>query len=351
MAALRGASDGRLRRGECESARDTRTTPSDLVLADQVRRRLQDEGRVKYLMRVGLQVPNFTTPTGPAHLGDQFGAIAQQAERAGFYSLWVMDHFFQIGNMGRSEQEMLEGWSALAFAAGRTNHIRLGTLVTGVTYRYPGLLVKTATTLDVLSQGRAYFGVGAAWNEEEHNGLGVPFPPLAERFERLEETVRLALQMWEGNEQPFESKHYQLTRPLNAPNSVQRPHPPIMIGGGGEQKTLRLVAQYADACNLFARLGADTLQHKLDVLREHCEAVGRPYAAIEKTTLSTLNITRDGRNGSITPAQAVEELAQLASMGIDHAIFNTPRVYEPEFFDLVGAEVIPAVEKLVVAGR
>ncbi|MDE3230416.1 MAG: LLM class F420-dependent oxidoreductase [Chloroflexota bacterium] len=302
-------------------------------------------------MRVGLQVPNFTYPGEPGHLGDQFGAIAQQAERAGFYSLWVMDHFFQISVQGPPEDEMLESWSALAFAAGRTNHIRLGTLVTGVTYRHPGLLVKTATTLDVLSHGRAYFGVGAAWNEEEHKGLGVPFPPLAERFERLEETLQIARQMWAGDPAPFDGQHYRLARPLNSPNSVQRPHPPIMIGGGGEQKTLRLVAQYGDACNLYARLGEDTLRHKLTVLGEHCEALGRPYAEIEKTTLSTLNITRDGRDGSLTPQQAVEHLASLAALGIDHAIFNTPQVAQPEFFDLVGAEVIPAAERLAVAGR
>jgi F420-dependent oxidoreductase-like protein len=302
-------------------------------------------------MRVGLQVPNFTYPGGSAHLGDQFGAIAQQAERAGFYSLWVMDHFFQIAMAGPPENEMLEGWSALAFAAGRTNHIRLGTLVTGITYRHPGILIKTATTLDALSHGRSYFGVGAAWNEQEHDGLGVPFPPLGERFERLEETLKIAKQMWAGDEQPYQGKHYQLGRPLNSPNSVQRPHPPIMIGGGGETKTLRLVAQYGDACNLFARLGDDALIHKLSVLQGHCDAVGRPYAEIEKTTLSSLNITRDGRDGSITPAQAVEQFAALARLGIDHAIFNTPRVHEPEFFDLMGAEVIPAVEKLAVAGR
>jgi len=262
-----------------------------------------------------------------------------------------MDHFFQIAMAGPPEHEMLEGWSALAFAAGRTNHIRLGTLVTGVTYRHPGILVKTATTLDVLSQGRSYFGIGAAWNESEHDGLGVPFPPLAERFERLEETLQIAVQMWAGDERPYHGKHYQLGRPLNSPNSVQRPHPPIMIGGGGEQKTLRLVAQYGDACNLFARMGDEALQHKLSVLQAHCEAVGRPYAEIEKTTLSTLNITRDGRDGTMTPTQAIEHFAVLAQLGIDHAIFNTSHVHEPEFFDLLGAEVIPAVEKLAVAGR
>ncbi len=302
-------------------------------------------------MRVGLQVPNFTYLAGSAHLGDQFGSVAQQAERAGFYSLWVMDHFFQISMSGPPELEMLEGWSALAFAAGRTNHIRLGTLVTGVTYRHPGILVKTATTLDVLSHGRAYFGIGAAWNEQEHAGLGVPFPPLAERFERLEETLQIAHQMWAGDEKPFQGTHYQLGRPLNSPNSVQRPHPPIMVGGGGEKKTLRLVAQYADACNLFARLGDETLRHKLVTLQEHCEAVGRPYAEIEKTTLSHFNITRDGRDGSATPAQVVDQFAALAQLGIDQAIFSSLRVADPAFFDLVGAEVIPAVEKLAVAGR
>lgn len=302
-------------------------------------------------MRVGLQVPSFTYPDGQSRLGDDFANIAQRAERAGFYSFWVMDHFFQIRGVGPAENEMLEGWSALAFAAGHTNRIRLGTMVTGVTYRYPGLLVKTATTLDVLSHGRAYFGVGAAWNEDEHNGLGVPFPPLSERFERLEETLQIALQMWSGDDKAFNGKHYQLARPLNSPLSVQRPHPPILIGGGGERKTLRLVARYADGCNLFARLGDDALKHKLDVLREHCDAVGRPYDAIEKTTLSTLNITRDGGNGSITPTQAVEQFASLAAMGIDQAIFNMPNVYDPAVFDLLATEVIPQVERMPVAGR
>ncbi|MBA2285137.1 MAG: LLM class F420-dependent oxidoreductase, partial [Ktedonobacteraceae bacterium] len=200
-------------------------------------------------MRVGLQVPNFTWPNGQSELGDTFALIAERAERAGFYSMWVMDHFFQIRMAGPPEHEMLEGWSALAFAAGRTNRIKLGTMVTGVTYRYPAILVKTATTLDVLSHGRAYFGIGAAWNEEEHKGLGVPFPPIAERFERLEETLQIAHQMWSGDDKAFAGKHYQLERPLNSPQSVQKPHPPILIGGGGERKTLRLVAQYADACN------------------------------------------------------------------------------------------------------
>jgi F420-dependent oxidoreductase-like protein len=302
-------------------------------------------------MRLGLQVPNFTWPGGQANLGDTFGLIAERAERAGLYSMWVMDHFFQIRGVGPSENEMLEGWSALAFAAGRTNRIKLGTMVTGVTYRHPGILVKTATTLDVLSHGRAYLGIGAAWNEEEHRGLGVPFPPLAERFERLEETLQIALQMWSGDEKPYEGKHYQLARPLNSPQAVQKPHPPILIGGGGERKTLRLVAQYGDACNLFARLGNDQLQHKLDILRDHCQSVGRPYEQIEKTTLDSFSLTRDGRDGTTTPAQAIEQFAALAAMGIDQAIFSLRNVHDLEPFDLLATEIVPAVEKIPVAGR
>ncbi|MBV9231672.1 MAG: LLM class F420-dependent oxidoreductase [Chloroflexi bacterium] len=302
-------------------------------------------------MRLGLQVPNFTWSKDQAQLGDTFGLIAERAERAGLYSLWVMDHFFQISVVGPPENEMLEGWSALAFAAGRTNRIKLGTMVTGVTYRHPGILVKTATTLDVLSHGRAYFGIGAAWNEEEHRGLGVPFPPLAERFERLEETLQIAHQMWAGDEKPYEGKYYTLARPLNSPQSVQKPHPPIMIGGSGERKTLRLVAQYGDACNLFARLGDDVLQQKLNALRDHCQTLGRPYEQIEKTTLDTMHITRDGRNGTLTPEAAIERFRKLASYGIDQAIFNMPNVADLEPFDLFATRIVPAVEQIEVAGR
>ena len=302
-------------------------------------------------MHVGLQVPSFTYPNGQAELGDTFGLIVERAERAGFYSFWVMDHFFQIRMAGPPEHEMLEGYSALAFAAGRSNHLKLGTMVTGVTYRHPGLLIKTVTTLDVLSHGRAYLGIGAAWNEEEHNGLGVPFPPTGERFERLEETLKLAHQMWSGDEKPFEGKHYQLARPLNSPQPVQKPHPPILIGGTGERKTLRFVAQYADACNLFARMGDDILKQKLDVLRGHCEAVGRPYSEIEKTSLDTLNVTSDGSNGSMTPSAAIAYFAHLAELGFDQAIVSLPNVYELGVFDLFANQIIPEVEKIQPAGR
>ncbi len=302
-------------------------------------------------MRLGLQVPNFTWQQDQGLLGDTFGLIAERAERAGLYSLWVMDHFFQIGFVGPAENEMLEGWTALAFAAGRTNRIKLGTMVTGITYRYPGILVKTATTLDVLSHGRAYFGVGAAWNEEEHKGLGVPFPPLAERFERLEETLQIALQMWQGNDQPYSGKHYTLERPLNSPRAVQTPHPPILIGGGGERKTLRLVAQYGDACNLFARMGDDELRRKLDVLRDHCASLGRDYNKIEKTTLDVMHITRDGRNNTLSPSAAIDHFARQAELGIDQAIFSLPNVNELEPFDVLANQIVPVVEKIAIAGR
>lgn len=302
-------------------------------------------------MRLGLQVPNFTWPNGQSELGKTFGEIAERADQAGLYSFWVMDHFFQIRGVGPVENEMLESWTTLAFAAGCTKRIKFGTMVTGVSYRYPGILVKIATTLDVLSQGRTYFGIGAAWNEQEHRGLGVPFPPLAERFERLEETLQIALQMWAGDQKPYEGKHYHLDRPINSPQSVQRPHPPILIGGSGERKTLRLVAQYGDACNLFARMGNDVLQHKLDVLREHCQRLGRPYEQIEKTTLDFLQVTRDGRNGSLSPAAAIDYFGSLAAQGIDHAIFSMPNVYEPEPFELLATEIVPEVEKMRVAGR
>jgi F420-dependent oxidoreductase-like protein len=302
-------------------------------------------------MRVGLQVPNFTWPSGPEHLGEDFGQIAGRAEAAGFYSLWVMDHFFQIPFVGPTEAEMLEAYTTLGFAAGRTSRIKLGAMVTGVTYRWPGILVKTVTSLDVLSGGRAYFGIGAAWNEQEHRGLGVPFPSLKERFERLEETLQIARRMWSGDETPFTGKHYQLECPLNVPHALTQPHPSILIGGGGEQKTLRLVARYGDACNLFARMGDEVLRHKLDVLRGYCEQYGRPYGEIEKTTLSHWRLTRDGANDTTSPQAAIAECARMAAMGIDQVIISVPNPTDPAVFELLATQVIPEVDKLNVAGR
>ena len=285
-------------------------------------------------MRLGLQVPDFTWPGSPESIGPTFARIARSADETGMASLWVMDHFFQIEMVGPPEHEMLEGYSALAFAAGVTERIGLGTMVTGVTYRHPGILGKTVTTLDVLSGGRAWLGIGAAWNEQEHRGLGVPYPPVAERFERLEETLRIVTQMWAGDESAFEGRHYRLERPLNSPPALQRPHPPILIGGTGEKKTLRLVAQYADACNIF-EMGLAGVRQKLDVLREHCERLGRPYGDIEKTTLGRLSLSKDGRNGSSTVEQAVDRFGELAGIGVDHAIVSFPNVADEAAFELV----------------
>ena len=300
-------------------------------------------------MRIGLQVPSFTWTGGPAELGSTFKRIAQEADQAGLASLWVMDHFFQIRNVGPAEAEMLEGYSALAFAAAVTERITLGTMVTGVTYRHPGVLVKTVTTLDVLSGGRAWFGIGAAWNEQEHRGLGVPYPPLAERFERLEETLQIAEQMWAGDETPYEGKHYQLERPLNSPLPLSRPRPRVLIGGSGEKKTLRMVAQYADACNLFD-IGVEGVSHKLDVLRGHCEALGRDYAEIEKTALGVVSLSDDGHEGTETPAQAAERYAALAEIGIEQMILSSPLVSEPGFMDRFGA-LAAELADVVPAGR
>jgi F420-dependent oxidoreductase-like protein len=300
-------------------------------------------------MHLGLQVPSFTWPGSPQSIGSTFSRIARNAEQSGLASLWVMDHFFQIEMVGPPEHEMLEGYSALAFAAGVTDRIKLGTMVTGVTYRHPGLLVKTVTTLDVLSGGRAYFGVGAAWNEQEHRGLGVPFPPLAERFERLEEALQIAHQMWRGDESPYQGRHYQLERPLNSPPALQRPHPPILIGGTGEKKTLRMVAQYADACNIFEQ-SPEFIEAKLAVLAGHCERLGRDYAAIEKTSLGSLALSADGRAGTQSVAEAVDRLGRLAAAGIDQALFNMPDVSDESVFDLV-AELVAQAAPIVPAGR
>jgi F420-dependent oxidoreductase-like protein len=296
-------------------------------------------------MKIGLQIPNFTFPDGPKELGGKLAEIARAADNAGFASLWVMDHFFQIGNRDRSmglgpaEEEMLEGYSTLSYLAGVTKKATLGTLVTGVIYRHPGILIKTVTTLDVLSGGRAYLGIGAGWNERESRGLGVPFPPLKERLERLEEALQIAKQMWSGNNGPFEGKHFQLAETLCSPQPLSKPHPPILIGGSGEKKTLRLVAKYADACNLFANMGTEVVRSKLDILKKHCEEVGRDYAEIEKTTLGTVHLAAD----KLKAKDVIEQCRAQAGLGIQHAIFNMPNVHEIKPVETFGREIIPAV--------
>jgi alkanesulfonate monooxygenase len=250
-----------------------------------------------------------------------------------------MDHFFQIRGVGAADEPMLESYTTLGYLAGVTKRIRLGTMVTGVVYRHPGILVKAVSTLDVISGGRAYLGIGAAWNEREARGLGVPFPPLKERFERLEEALQIAKQMWTGQVAPYAGRHFQLTETLNSPQPLTQPHPPILIGGGGEKKTLRLVAQYGDACNLFARMGADVIRHKLDVLKRHCDEVGRPYAAIERTALDVVDIGPGGQ----TVSEVIATCRTLADLGIQHYIFSMPNVHDITPLQVIGREVIPAV--------
>ncbi len=260
-------------------------------------------------MRTGVHVANFTWRGGPAALGPRLAELAVAAEEIGCERLSFMDHLFQIGWIGPRELDMLEGYTALGFVAGVTSRIRLGLLVTGVTYRHPGVLAKQVSTLDALSGGRAWLGIGAAWNEDEHLGLGVPFPPLAERFERLEEAIRICLQMWSDDDGPFEGKHYRLAATLNAPRPVNRPE--LLIGGRGERKTLRLVARYADACNLTSGT-AEEVRHKLAVLRAHCEREGTDYDAIAKTVAWT----GPALDSEEERARFLDRMAEFAAEGV-----------------------------------
>lgn len=237
-------------------------------------------------MDLGLHYANFSHPGWDRRLVERLAETARVADQGGVSLLTVMDHWFQMEQMGGPQEPMLEGYTTLGYLAALTERVRLSLLVTGTTYRRPGLLAKTVTTLDVLSGGRAMLGIGAAWYDREHHGLGVPFPSTAERFERLEETLRICRQMWSDDEGPFEGAHYRLAETVNVPPAVQRPHPPVLVGGSGERKTLRLVAQYADACNLFGE-APGVVRHKLDVLRRHCDDVDRDYDRIEKTMIAT----------------------------------------------------------------
>jgi F420-dependent oxidoreductase-like protein len=291
-------------------------------------------------VRLGLQIPDFTWPGGPPQLGATLARIARDADQAGYESLWVMDHFFQIGAIGPPEREMLEAYTTLCYLAAVTSRVRLGTLVTGTHYRHPGILVKEVTTLDVLSGGRGILGIGAGWNEQESLGLGVPFPTVSERFEQLEETLQIAIRMWAGDESPFQGTHFRLERPLNSPQALSKPHPPIVIGGGGERKTLRLVARYADGCNFFG--GAATAQHKLEVLREHCEREGRDFGTIAKTIYYPMDVGKEGTN----VGRAVEDLGQLAAAGIDAAIGSLANVADPSAIAIVAERVMPQIAAL-----
>jgi F420-dependent oxidoreductase-like protein len=291
-------------------------------------------------MKVGLTVADFTWPDGPAGMGSRLGEIARTAEEAGFTSLSVMDHFFQIPMNGPVEAEMLDGYTALGFMAAHTSRVALGTLVTGVHYRHPGLLAKIVTTLDVLSGGRAFLGIGAGWNERESKGLGVPFPSLGDRFEQLEETLRICLQMWAGDPTPIEGRHFHLTEPLNSPQVLQRPHPRILIGGSGERKTLRLVARYADACNLWP--DPKQVASKLAVLREHCQAEGRDFDSIERTVAYVIDL---GPNGERLDA-TIEELACLAELGIQTVYAGVKPAHDLGAIEMAGERLLPALAKL-----
>ena len=288
-------------------------------------------------MKLGLHVPNFTYPGGPTTLADDLTRIAVTAEESGFARLSVMDHLFQIAPMGPTELDMLEAYTTLGYLAARTEKVELLAWVTAVTYREPGLLAKAVTTLDVLSKGRAWLGIGAAWNSEEAEGLGLFFPSTAERFERLEEALQICLQMWSDNDGPYEGKHYHLGRTLNSPQPLRTP--PILIGGGGEKKTLRLVAKYAQACNLFA---TPDVEHKLQVLRTHCETEGTNYDAIEKTVMMPLNIGDKGEN---IPA-LLNQMRAFAALGINEVHVSVPNVSETERLELIGRELIPAMAEL-----
>jgi F420-dependent oxidoreductase-like protein len=290
-------------------------------------------------MKLGLHIADFTYPAGPAGLADDLTRIAAEAEEQGFTRVSVMDHVWQIDVVGPPELDMLEAYTTLGYLAARTSAVDLLAWVTAVTYRVPGLLAKAVTTLDVLSGGRAMLGIGAAWNEVEAAGLGLPFPPRAERFERLEEALQIVQQMWSDSDAPYGGKHYALSRTLNVPQPLRRPHPPILVGGGGEKKTLRLVAQYAQACNLHP---TPELEHKLEVLRGHCRDVGRDYDEIEKTVMLPLD---PGENGEKVD-KLLDRLRALSALGVTHVHGIVPHACELKPLRLLGREVIPAADEL-----
>ena len=297
-------------------------------------------------MKIGLQISSFTWPGGDAEIGPTLARIARHADEIGFDSIWVMDHFFQIRGIGPASDPMLEGWTTLGYLAAVTSRARLGLLVGGVPYRAPGLWVKAATTLDVLSGGRAWLGIGAAWNAEESSALGFRFPPLADRFELLEDTLRMAHGMFDGergSQERYVGRQVTASKLLNSPQSLSRPRVPIMVGGGGEKKTLRLVAQYADACNVFG--GPVGIHHKYEVLREHCEAIGRNPDEIERSTLQDVHIGDAGHRAE-TVDGAVQCIGELADAGAQHLILSTRDVWDPARLDTLGSQLLPQLRAL-----
>ena len=289
-------------------------------------------------MRIGLQLPHFR-PSTPATMRSWLMDTLQIVDQGGFDSLWVMDHFFQLGGwLGKPEDEMIEGYTTLGFFAGLTENVKIGLLVGGVIYRHPALVIKMVSTLDILSGGRTYFGIGSAWYEHETISLGMRFPPIKERFEQLEEILQIAKHIWAGDTSAYQAQHFQLPYPVNNPQPLSKPHPPILIGGMGPKKTLRFVAQYGDACNFFGGAEDDVLLERLEVLQEHCQNLGRPYEEIEKTVLQTANL-QDG-----SAREVIDRGLELQEMGFEHLIFNIRDEYTPESLQLFTDEIVPALK-------
>ncbi|MBK8027526.1 MAG: TIGR03560 family F420-dependent LLM class oxidoreductase [Chloroflexi bacterium] len=290
-------------------------------------------------MQIGLQLPSFKVSGGTAAIRPKLKEVVRAAEDGGFYSLWVMDHFYQIrGLFGEAYTDpMLEAYTALGFLAGVSERLMLGALVTGVIYRHPSVLLKMMNTLDIVSGGRGYLGIGAAWYEGEAEGFGVPYPDTKTRFEWLEEALQMAHALWSSDETTFNGAHFNAPKLTNNPRPLSQPHPRIMIGGTGPNKTLRMVAQYADACNIFMGGGVDAVRGSLDTLKGHCERLGRDYATIEKTTLGTVYLAA----GHETVEGTLEKLRQLSEIGVTHVIVNMPNVYEIAPLEIFARDIIP----------
>jgi F420-dependent oxidoreductase-like protein len=294
-------------------------------------------------MNVGLQIPSFKYPGGTAAIRPKLKEIVTNAEEAGFYSLWVMDHYYQIKDLfGEAYTDpMMESYTTLGYFAGLTEKVHLGVLVTGVIYRHPSVLMKMVNTLDVLSGGRAYLGIGAAWYEDEAKGYGITYPSTSVRFEHLEENLQLAKALWDSDETSFEGKHFFVPAITNNPRPLSTPHPRILIGGTGPKKTLRMVAQYADACNIFERAGKENMQKALNTLKAHCERLGRDYDTIEKTSLGTVHLS-----GKDTIGDIIRRIKELSELGFTHTIFNMPDVYKITPLETFAKGIIPAVAEL-----
>lgn len=294
-------------------------------------------------MHIGLQIPSFKYPGGKAAIRPKLKEIVTTAEEGGFYSLWVMDHYYQIKGLFDEDytDPMLEAYSTLGYFAGLTEKIWLGVLVTGVIYRHPAVLMKMVNTVDILAGGRTYFGIGAAWYEGEARGNGIPYPTTSERFEQLEDCLQLAKALWAGDQTSFEGKHFSAPAITNNPRPITTPHPRIMIGGTGPKKTLRMVAQYADACNIGDWVGDENMQKALDTLKAHCENFNRDYDTVEKTSLCTVNLSGDD-----TPAGVISRINELSQMGFTHAIFNMPDVFKITPLVTFATEIMPAVGEI-----